>query len=114
MDKVGSLKEYLISRYGVDTRPGVNPITDAVAITATRVLTDNPRRLSVLIMNVGANPIYIGRDNTVSSSKGIYLAAGGGAITLQPDQDFNSVASERWAIAVGGVSTIYIEENVII
>lgn len=113
-NSIGSVHTLIEEKYGVSSRPVVNPITSNVAIVATRILTDNPRRLSVLIMNTGANPVYIGLDNSVSSTRGIYLAAGGGAISLMWRDDFENQCHERWAIAVGGVSTIYVEENVIL
>jgi len=111
---VKSLHDLLVQEYHVQTRIKVNPLTASVAVTATRVLIDNPRRLSVVIVNTGANPVYIAPDNQVSTSRGIYLAAGGGSMALKWTDDFESVSSERWAIGSGGVSTLYIEENVLV
>lgn len=111
---IASLFELLLGQFRAKTRINVDPLTADVAITATRILPDNPRRVSLLIVNTGANPIYVGIDSAVSTTRGIYLAANGGSMSLQWQYDFESVTHERYAIASGAPSTIYIEENVLL
>ena len=55
------------STYGVQTADG----------TASLVLDANENRESLLLQNKGSEPMYVGFDDTVSTLKGVEVAAGG-------------------------------------
>ena len=47
--------------------------TVTVLDTATLILADNPKRLSVIINNVGDETVYIGQTDSVTSADGVPL-----------------------------------------
>jgi len=102
------LTDLLLRQFGVKTRPIVNPLVSEVAITATKILANNPNRLSFTIVNLGATAVYIALDRDVSAEKGIYLSASGGHVNVSYDTDFDMVAWEWFAISVDAANKIYI------
>jgi|WetSurMetagenome_2_1015567.scaffolds.fasta_scaffold393516_3 hypothetical protein len=113
MAKRISTSELIENLYGVKTRYVVNDLTSTVGVTTTQILSQNPNRVSILILNISANGIYISPLRDVSSTKGVYLAPNGGYIMFQFDKDFQMVTSEFHSIATGAASPIYILENII-
>jgi len=109
-----STQDVIRGLFGVDTTPNKNPLTNSVGVTAVKILSNNPKRMSVLIQNLSANTVYIGLKPDVSNTNGILLAANGGSITLQYDKDFQLVTNEMYAIASGAASSILVLENNII
>lgn len=106
------LSEMLFNLYGIKSHPKINSVTSSVDIAVTNILKNNPNRLSFLIVNLGANSVYIAPDNIVSSSHGIYVAPNGGSVILQWDRDFELVAQEWWATAGADDNAILTLENI--
>ena len=109
--KILALHEMLIELFGVKTNPRSNPITTTVATSVTKILANDPMRLSLVIFNLGANSVFVAPDNLVSASRGIYLAPNGGSVSLIWDTDFELCSRDWYAIASGASSTIYVLEN---
>lgn len=107
-----SLASVLQAFFGVKTTFKINPITDTVAVTPTKILSYNPNRLGLVITNIGATDIYLTPDNKPSSSRGIYISSGGGGVSFKFQDDFELVGSEFYAIGIGGVATVYVQEVV--
>lgn len=107
---MGALSEFVKKQFGVNTVTHINPITDTVQTTATKILNNNPDRLAVVIINLGSNPVYVSVKPDVSTSKGIRLATNGGGLILNAKDDLELVGYEFWAIADGGSSTIFVME----
>lgn len=105
-----ALARLIDEKFGLKTRAVENPITQAVAIIATTILNNNPDRLGFLVVNLGANPVYLGLTPNVTATNGIYLAAGGGLVSMFYGEEFALVGWQFWAIAVGGISTVYVLE----
>lgn len=98
--------------YGVKTYRKMSPFDTTVADTAEIVMDSNPMRLSFVIFNLSANPVFIAPSNTVDAHNGFYLAPNGGSIAVSWDIDFE-LASDRWyAIAPAGASEIFTLENI--
>jgi hypothetical protein len=53
------------------------PLQRSIAATTTPVRVEADGDMRILIQNLGAGDIYIGPDNTVSSSNGIKVVSGG-------------------------------------
>jgi len=102
------LKELLERNFGVKTRPIINPLVSEVATTVTKVLSNNPNRLSFTIVNLGTTAIYLALDRDVSSEKGLYLSASGGHVNISYDIDFDMVAWEWFAISETSANKVYI------
>jgi hypothetical protein len=57
-----------------------------IGTSAAQIVAAAADRGTCLIQNLGANPIYIGSDNSVTTANGVEIAAGGSAsVTLQTD-----------------------------
>jgi len=109
---MGLLRNLIIREYGIQTAVRINPETDVVNTSPVRVLSNNPNRLSWVIVNLSGSDIWLGFDREVSSTKGLFLASGGSAIATDWRDDFELVGYEVWAIASADNSPIYVLEVV--
>ncbi len=105
-----NVADLLEKQFGVKTTYGVNPEVDAVAITKTRILDNNPRRLSFVLINLGAVFITVSPNPDVSLTKGIYLVPNGGTLSMVWTEDFEMPTMEWYAIANGANSDIFVME----
>jgi len=86
-----------------------NVVDDPLSVTtatttAQRFLNNNPNRISMVVVNGGSNDILIWTDPSVSSTKGIRLAANGGEIEFYYDKHLDLPAKEWWVISVASTS----------
>lgn len=102
-----SLSKYVESKFGTKTRSLQNPLINQIAVTVTKVLNNNPDRLSYTVINLSGNNVYVAFDQAVSASRGILIAASGGSLTLIAEEDGELAGYELFGIAVGGVADIY-------
>lgn len=102
-----TLRELLEDRFGVKTTFDTNPVVSSVAATVTKVFSADPNRYAFVLVNTGANDVYLKPSNDVSVGDGVYLAANGGFASLSFDEDFELVGMEWFAIANGGASSCY-------
>lgn len=109
-----SLDELLQAEFGFRSSPIINRTTSSIATTATKLMNNNPKRVYATIVNVSANDVYIMLDNTVSSSRGIFLSPNGGSTVLKWREDFHLLSHEWYAIAIGAAADILVIEGVII
>ncbi len=107
-----TLSELLESLYGVKTTYRVNPNISTVGVTASKLLNNNPNRVSFIIVNMSVNSLYISPTIDVSSTKGIYIAPNGGFASFQWDRDFELVSQEWWCIGGAAGTTLYVLENI--
>ena len=49
----------------------------SIGTTNTLILSDNPQRLSLVVVNNGSNTVYIGPDTSVTTANGIKIVASG-------------------------------------
>jgi len=110
---IKNLADLLLERFGVRTRAVENPKTTSVGTTAVEILSNNPRRLGAVIINLSTNTVYLGLSQDVSSSKGILLTPNGGSFALVWDEDFQMTAWAWWAVSSGASSSIYTIEVVV-
>lgn len=71
--------------------------------TASELVAENLLRCGLIIVNQGAVDVWLGKDNTVTTSNGLYLKAGA---TLED----NSSCDAWWAITAGGTAALRIAE----
>lgn len=107
---MGALADYCERRFGQRTRATFNPVVAACAATATVLLRNNPDRLAAIIVNMGANAMYLAWDQDVGITHGIYVAAGGGAVNLIADEDGELVGYELLGAAPAGAVDILVVE----
>ena len=106
MERITGLTGLLESQLGVKTHPEVNPLSNVVGVTATRIVPNNDNRVGLNFVNNGAFPAYIWTDNSVSSGVGFLVSNGGGFLGLDWRDDLSLVSNEWWAIGIGGATTI--------
>lgn len=95
-------------RFDGATRAKFNAVT--VNTTSTRVLDNNPRRVAWLIVNISVNQGFLSFDNSVSSSNGIILGAGGGSVSVEVDEDGETPAWEAYAVTTGAAGIFWVYE----
>lgn len=71
--------------------------------TPTLILGANESRESLLLQNKGSAPVYVGFDDTVSSLKGVEIAAGG---TYADD----TYTGDLYAVTGGGTVNVAFQE----
>lgn len=88
-----------------------NPLVSTVGTTAVRVLTQNPNRVSIKMVNPSSNTIYVWTTADVSSTKGIVLTGNGGSLVLSVRSDDSlDLINEWWAVASGSSSAFLARE----
>lgn len=110
---ITSLHDLIVQEFGVSVHDETNPITDSVGIVATKICNNNPRRVSLTVINLGSNPLFLAPDNDVSIAKGIYVGANGGSMALDWRTDMEIIAHEWWGIAPAGADSVYVLSEVI-
>jgi hypothetical protein len=110
MEVIGGLKDLIEAKYGIQTVIHTNRLTATVGVSATRILSNDPKRMEAIIVNVSASDMYIGPDNQVSSARGIFVPANGGNVTLKWEEDFVLVSADWYAVAGIAASDIYVLE----
>lgn len=112
MGKTIDLDALLTQRLGVAPHPKTSNPSVAASPNRTNLVTNDPNRLGLTIVNLGAFPVYVMIDTQVSASRGILLAATGGTLTLNWEYDMTLVSNEWWALSVGGESSVLVVEVV--
>ena len=102
----GAAAEYVAKRYmgGMGEREK----TVTVGTTSVEVIGNDPERVSLLLVNLSGNTMYIGLEAGVSSSNGILLAANGGTYQVDVEEDLLFPIRAHHAIAAGASSTMYV------
>lgn len=107
---VGAARRYLASKFG-----GLFAELESVAtvgVAAATLVGNNPDRLALLVIGLGANNVFLGLQQNVSASRGIQLAPNGGSVAMIVDEDFTLPTRELFAIAPGGNTAVYVLELV--
>jgi hypothetical protein len=104
------------ARYWVETQLG-SPTREIesnpnILTSVTQIVNNNPDRVGLIIVNMGANDVFIGLTNTVSTSNGIRIVANGGNVTMTVRDDFTLPARAWIGIGSGGASLMYALEEV--
>lgn len=87
-----------------------NRLTAKVQNAVTQIVPADPKRLSLIIVNLGNISIFVAPANDVSNAKGILLIGGGGALTLTLTDDFELVSAGWWGICAAPNNEVYILE----
>lgn len=106
------LQRLIDTKYGVKTTIIENPLVSQVEVTKTKIVSSNPDRVGLVIVNNGANVVYLTPSNLTAVGNGIRLVGNGGVATLDWEKDLSLVGSEWYGIADGGASACYVIEVV--
>lgn len=107
-----TMDDLLRNELGVNSHPGPESGTQAIGLTVGKILSNNPNRVGLTMINLSANTIYIGPENTTSSSEGIFLSANGGSLSFDWRTDMTLIPNQWFAVATGAASSLYILEVV--
>jgi hypothetical protein len=87
---------------------GETEAVESIGTTASKVLDNDPERVTALLVNMSANTIYLAFDEAVSSTRGIILAANGGTLITSVRDDFMLPTHSFWAVASAAASNLYV------
>ena len=99
---------FAIGRWGGPTTPKLTSVT--VGTSASRIVTNNPRRVKLVLLNLGASDVYVSFDSSVTTSAGIKLVASTGFLESNASDDGEEVLSEFWAISASAGNTVMVSE----
>jgi len=107
-----ALARYVEKKFGVKTRGVPNP-NGAIDVTTsvTEIVKGNPDRLMIIVINLGANDIWVGFDREIATNRGILLTANGGFLTLTADEDMELVGYPIYGVAATGTNRVYVHET---
>jgi len=111
MAEVHGLQRLLQAQYGIKTDYRENPDGQDVGTTTVRICGTNPNRVGLLIVNTGTTTIYVGPKNTVTSTNGIPLPAGGTSLSLRWDIDMELVIQNFYALSSAAGGKVYVLET---
>ena len=103
-----SIYELIDERFGVRTRVGEDGDIATITTTNQVLLRANPSRYGFIIVNLGANPVFIRPNAPASSTVGIRIDPNGGSAAFSMDEDFSLPAMQWQAITSGGDSAIFL------
>jgi hypothetical protein len=89
------------------------PVAELESVVATgaspvSLCGNNPDGVELVLVNLGANPVFIGLTPQVSAAMGITLNASGGSVSMNVLNDATLPAREWFGISPAGASTIYV------
>ena len=99
---------FAIARFGGPTTSRTSTVS--VATTVTRIVGNNPRRVSVTVYNRGSNNVDIDYTASVTSNGGIPLAAASGVMQSDIEDDGEAVVQELYGIATTAAVTVFVVE----
>jgi hypothetical protein len=97
-----------INRYGGPTTYTLTSVS--VGTTVTRLVTNNARRVKLLILNLGASDVFVGFNSSVTTSAGLKLVASTGTLESNAVDDGEEVMTELYAISGSGSNTVMVSE----
>ena len=104
---VGAAQSFIEGEYGGPTEE--QDIEKSVgSVTPVKILGNDPERLSVVIVNLGTEPVYVMFDDEVSTSRGIYLAGSGGFVSMDVRNDQTLPTREWFALSSTGTSDVFV------
>jgi len=99
-------KDIIDKMYGVTTYESTEPLNSTIQTTPTQIVSNDPGALQMTLINLGANDLYLWRDESVSATKGILIASNGGAYEINFTTHLRMPTFSWWAIAPAGATEI--------
>jgi hypothetical protein len=100
--------DFAIRRWGGPTTLRLTSAT--VGTTVTRIVDNNPRRVKLTLLNLGAVDVFVSPTADVTTSAGLKLVASTGTGELNASDDGEAVITEIYAIASAAGNTVMISE----
>lgn len=103
--KLGAVAQYLADRFKGILREYEGGAT--IGVAAGQIVAHDPERVSLTLANHGAADVYISPTQEVGVTRGVRLAAGGGAMSVNVEEDGNLPALQWWGISAGAGNVVY-------
>lgn len=81
-----------------------------VGTSAVSLVGHNPDRVGLVVVNFGAADISIALDARVSTTRGIRVPSGGGAVTMSCPEDATLTAQNWWSVSGAAGNAVYVLE----
>lgn len=108
-----TVRDLFEKEYGVLTGKIENPLTDTVGTSATQLLLPDAGRLNYTLVNLGATAVLFCFTPDPSVTKGVYVAASGGYVTLDWKDDGLLTTYPIWAISTGATKVFLVGLKII-
>jgi len=84
-------------------------VSELTASTSVQQLVGgDPDRLELIVLNLGADDVYVSPKTDVSTTKGIRVSSGGGQLILQRFYDHSLTGWQLFCVAASATSDLYI------
>ena len=113
MGPVLSLQAAISRELGMRTRTAENRETEAMTTSAAVLLRADSGRLAALVVNLGAEAVFIRPNGIPSATVGIRLAPTGGSLSMNFREDFSIVGKEWQGLTASATSTLYVAEELL-
>ena len=101
----GAVAQFLAGRFkGIFREIEAQP---TIGVAIGNIVGHDPERVSLVITNHGAADVYVAPNQQVSVTRGIRLAAGGGAMSVNVEEDGNHPTLLWWGISAGAGTVVY-------
>ena len=101
----GAALRFVEQQYGGPVQETEGAVTTDTAVVS--VCGNDPERVNLTFVNLGAQQIAVGLSPDVSLTKGILLNAGGGLFNANVLDDATLPSREWFAVSPGGASVLY-------
>ena len=102
----GAAAEFANRRFGGILAPQDTVVS--VGTSQVQILGNDPERVTVLLINMSGNTIFIGFNEQVGSTNGIILTPSGGNVSYNVEDDFLIPTLQVNALAGGAASLLYV------
>ena len=102
----GAVAEYLAKQFNGDVESPDSTVV--VGTTPVEVAGGDGERVQLTLVNLSANTIYIAPTPAVSASRGIFLGANGGSVTMSVVEDGILPSLQWYALATAAASSLYV------
>ena len=107
-DRVRSVYDLISREFAADVRLEEPSDNLSIGTNSLEITKNDPKRLSLVVINLSSNVVYIRPNKPATTSIGIRLAASGGSISMDWKSDLLLPSLSWHAIASGSSSVIYL------
>ena len=113
IESINSVYDLISNEYNVLVSAADPTVNLSVGTSDVIIAKNNPRRLSLVIINLSTNVVYVKPGGIATTTSGIRLTPSGGSVSLNWRSDMHLPSLEWHAIASGAASTIYITSVIV-
>lgn len=102
---IGAAQSFIEGEFGGPTEDLEGEVS--ILTTVTKIVSNDPDALSLTMINLGSFDVYLMFDDQVSITRGIFLPAGGGSVSMNVRDD-QALPTRNWyGVGNGGASTLF-------